>query len=157
MDKLHAYKALFEIKSDYSVDIDQYTRQLAKMRKDESIPIEVLKFINEYKPLPSFETVNYLHENCKSNRLYRRLVNENQSTEDKVLALTSFLNQCTIKFKSLSENYERKDYIDNLKLLIIIESVQEYFKNGNENAINEAFDLIRKTVKSISRGGTCNE
>lgn len=157
MDKLHAYKALFEIKSDHSVDIDQYTRQLAKMRKDESIPIEVLKFINEYKPLPSFETVNYLHENCKSNRLYRRLVNENQSTEDKVLALTSFLNQCTIKFKSLSENYERKDYIDNLKLLIIIESLQEYFKNGNENAINEAFDLVRKTVKSISRGGTCNE
>lgn len=157
MDKLHAYKALFEIKSDHSVDIDQYTRQLAKMRKDESIPIEVLKFINEYKPLPSFETVNYLHENCKSNRLYRRLVNEDQSVENKTVALTSFLNQCIIKLKSISENYVRKDYIDNLKLLIIVESLQEYLKTGNEDAINEAFDLIRQNIKSISRGGTDNE
>lgn len=157
MDKLHAYKLLFEIKSEYSVNVDTYTKQLASMKKNESIPIEVLGFINKYKPLPSFETVNYLHENCKSNRLYRRLVNEDQTTDEKLLALTGFLNQCSIKLKSLSENCERKDYIDNLKLLIIVESLQDYFKNGNEDAINEAFDLIRQNIKSISRGGTCNE
>lgn len=156
MDKLHAYKALFEIKSEHSIDIDQYTKQLASM-KNESIPIDVLKFIDKYKPIPYFETIKYLHENCKSNRLYRRLVNEDQSVENKTVALTSFLNQCIIKLKSISENYVRKDYIDNLKLLIIVESLQEYLKTGNEDAINEAFDLIRQNIKSISRGGTDNE
>lgn len=155
MDKLHAYKLLFEIQSRNSVSVSNYTKQLASMKKNDSIPFEVLEFINRYIPLPSFETVNYLHENCKSNRLYRRLVKEDQSFDEKLLALTSFLNQCTIKLKSLSENYERKDYIDNLKLLVIVESLQKYFKNDDRDAINEAFDLIRDTVKSISRGGTC--
>lgn len=157
MDKLHAYKLLFEIQSKHSVDVSRYTKQLASMRKNESISFEVLEFINKYRPLPSFETINYLHENCKSNRLYRRLVKEDQSFDEKMLALTSFLNQCTIKLKSLSENYERKDYIDNLKLLVIVESLQKYFRDNDKDAINEAFDLIRDTVKSISKGGTNNE
>lgn len=146
MDKLKGYRLLFEIKESKGIDINE---QVKRVVSSDSVPSDVLNFISQYKSIPSVETIKYIHESNKSNKLYKRLMNENQSVEDKAIALTNFLTQCTIKLKSLSENTERKEYSSDLNLVVIVDSLNNYYKNNDENAINETFDLVKRTIKSI--------
>lgn len=144
LDKSTAYAKLFSIKENHQVDISKYIKEMAG---NDSIPYDVIVFINRYSPLPHFETYNRIYEKRSKNPLYKTLVTENSSIEEKAIALSSFLTQIMISSKSLT-NEDRHMYHDIIDTKSIIESLQSYV-SGDNDKLNETFLMVRDIFKNL--------
>ena len=88
MDKLDCYSYLFKIRDEYKVNVNEQIKLIAGK---EIVPHSVVKFINEYIPQQSVSTFETIYSKRHKNPLYKNLVNENASVEDKAIALSSLL------------------------------------------------------------------
>lgn len=146
LDKSTAYAKLFDIKENYSVDISKYIKEMAG---NETIPYEVVIFINKYYPLPHLETYNRIYEKRSKNPLYKTLVNENSSPEEQSVALSSFLTQIMITGKSLSES-DRRQYYNIMSVDLIAEALGSY-ASGNSEKLTNTFMMVRDMFKNLYR------
>lgn len=141
-----AYNKLLKIKEKGKVeDIDRYFKLM--LGKD-YIPAEVIILINEYYPIPQLETFNYIYMKRRKSSLFRTLINENSSSDEMVLALSSFITQVCIRLKYLSS--EDKIYFANLmNVSEITNAIDKYLTKGETEDLEKQFFSVRSTLKSL--------
>ena len=156
MDKLEGYKKLFEISKSHKINIDEEVK-LIVTNESKDIPNSVLRFIHKYEPLESLSTYDHIYENRRSNKLYKSLVNENSTIQEKSVALSLLLNQCIIKMKSISDSKKFNEYVNEMMIHQITEALNEYASGSNEK-VEEVFNNIRSKIKTLySKEGAINE
>lgn len=143
-----AYNKLLKIKEKGKVkDIDKYFKLM--LGKD-YIPAEVIVLINEHYPIPQLETFNYIYSKRRKSSLFKTLINENSTSDDMALALSSFITQVCIRLKYLSD--EDKTYFANLmNVSEITTALNEYLSEGETENLEKQFFSIRSTLKSLFR------
>ena len=148
MDKQSAYVKLFEIKKKNRVNI---TEQLKKLAVGDSIPYDVICFINRYLPIEYLETYNHIYKNRRKNPLYKNLVNENLSSVDQAIALSSLLTQTLIHSKNLNKKGMKESAREHLSVMNTDEVVSALkgYMNGNEKHLNEVFLMVRDVFKNL--------
>lgn len=144
--KSTAYSKLKEIKES-GIDTNKYLRDLVN---SDSVPYNVLIFINKYSPIEQLYTYNKIHENRRKNPLYKNIVNENAEVEDMALALSSILTQTLIHAKDLSEIY-RTEYYSIMNTDLILEALSSYTINNDSKKLTEIFLGIRDVFKNLYR------
>lgn len=146
MDKLEGYKKLFEISKNHAIKIDEEVKSIVAC-KENTIPNSVLKFIHKYEPQESLSTYDYIYENRRTNKLYKSLVNENSTIQEKSIALSLLLNNCIIKMKSLSEN-NYKEYAQEMQITQITEALHDYALGSSEK-VESVFNNVRSKLKIL--------
>lgn len=143
-----AYNKLLKIKEKGKVkDIDRYFKLM--LGKD-YIPAEVIVLINEHYPIPQLETFNYIYSKRRKSSLFKTLINENSTSDDMALALSSFITQVCIRLKYLSD--EDKTYFANLmNVSEITTALNKYLSEGETEDLEKQFFSIRSTLKSLFR------
>ena len=146
ISKVTAYNKLLKIKEKNTVeDIDRYFKLM--LGKD-YIPAEVIILINKHYPIPQFETFNYIYSKRRKSSLFKTLINENSTSDEMVLALSSFITQVCIRIKELSE--EDKIYFSNLmNVSEITTAINEYLTEGKTENLEKQFFSVRATLKSL--------
>lgn len=145
LSKSEVYRELLEIHSKHNEDISTF---IESMSDSESIPYEVLVFINRYNPLPQLEVYNRIYGKKRNNPLYKNLVNENASIEDRVIALSSLMTQSLIRLKELPEE-NRQEHSKIMHLSTIAEAICDYSVYGNTKRLNETFMMVRDVCKNL--------
>ena len=144
MNKLKCYEYLSKI-NDKGVPVSEHLK--AVINTDE-VPVDTLKFINQHFPLDSIKTFEDIYDMRRKNPLYKNLVNENSSAEDKAIALSSLLTRAMIRMSNINES-KRKDYASEMKLKEISESLNDYSYNKNVDKLNEVFNDTRSFIKEL--------
>ena len=122
MNKLKCYEYLSKIK-DQGVSINEHIERIVG---EELVPIETLIFINKYYPIDSLKTFEDIHEKRYKNPLYKNLVNENASVEDRAVALSSLLTRTMIRMSKMDEK-KRKDYATEMNIKEISKNIIRRF------------------------------
>lgn len=146
--KSTAYAKLTEIKQKYGINVSPYIKQVAE---SESVPYDILVFINKYSPIPQLEVYNKIYNNRRKNPLYKNLVNENLPIEERAIALSSLLTQTliTTKFSVKDKKlYEVKEYATLMNIDKITEALMQYV-NGDDTLLNKTFLEIRDVFKQL--------
>ena len=142
--KATAYAKLAKIKTE-GRDTSKYIRMLAK---SDTVPYDVIVFINKNIRLEQFSTYNHIYENRNKNPLYKNIVNENASIEDRALALSSILTQTIIQSKKLNEDSKQDNY-NIMNSGDILEALNEYIVYGNPDKVIEVSSGIRDLFKKL--------
>ena len=146
--KSRAYAMLTEIREKHDISVSPYIHKVAE---NDTVPYEVLVFINKYEPLPQLEVYNHIYNNRKRNPLYKNLINENLCVEERAVALSSLLTQTliTTKFSVRNKKLEEvKEYADLMNLDMVTEALMQYV-NGDDTLLNEVFMYIRDVLKQL--------
>lgn len=144
MNKLKCYNYLSKIK-DKGISINEH---LEKIVGEETVPSKTLIFINKYYPIDSLQTFEDIHDKRHKNPLYKNLVNESASVEDRAVALSSLLTRAMIRMSKMNEK-SRKDYAVEMNIKDISEALIEYSYNKDSSKLNEVFDNTRLFIKEL--------
>ena len=153
LDKTSAYAYLSKIKTESvetgkPVNVSPYMKKVAS---NDTVPTDVLIFINKHMGLPQLFTYNEIYDRRRNNPLYKNLVNENLDDENKAIALSSLLTQTFIHTRQLvKENKQNdiKEYTELMNVSAITEALNEY-ANGSNKKLNEVFFEIRDVFKEL--------
>ena len=144
MNKLKCYDYLYKIK-EQGVSVKEH---LELTVGEDIVPMPTLVFINKYYPIESFKTYEDIYNKRYKNPLYKNLVNEKSSSEDKAIALSSLLTRAMIRMSNINEK-NRKDYATEMKIKEISEALNLYSYNKDSSKLNEVFSDIRLTIKEL--------
>lgn len=146
--KSTAYARLNEIKEIENINVSKYIRKVAE---SDSVPYDVLVFINRYSPIPQLEVYNHVYENRHKNPLYKNLVNENLPVEERAIALSSLLTRTLISSKYSVRNNQSDDlqtYGQLMNVRKITEALNKYL-SGDDTLLNETFIEVRNVFKQL--------
>lgn len=146
LNKQIAYQKLYQIKEKADI-----TEQLKKLALSETVPYDVICFINKYIPIDLLETYNHIYTNRRKNPLYKSLVNENLKAEDQAIALSSLLTQTLIHSKNLKKKGYQKESRNHLNVMNTDEIIRalESYANGDEKTLNKVFLMVRDVFKEL--------
>lgn len=150
LDKTSAYAYLNKIKSE-GINTSQYMRKVAS---SDTVPTDVLIFINKHIGLPQLFTYNEIYHKRigpNKNPLYKNIMSENLDDENKAIALSSILTQTFIHTRQLVKENKQddvKEYAELMNVAAITEALNDY-ANGNAEKLNEVFSEIRTVFKEL--------
>lgn len=151
INKSRAYAYLNRIKNECKVNVSPYIHKVAM---SETVPYDVLIFINKHIGLPQLYTYNEIYKRMNKNPLYKNLVNENLDDENQAIALSSLLTQTLIHTKQMVKENEQEDvqeYAELMNVRAITEALNDYV-NGDSTKLNETFLEVRNVVKTLYGG-----
>lgn len=144
MNKLKCYSYLSKI-NDKGIPIKEH---LEKIVGTDIVPVETIVFINKYYPIDSLKTYEDIYDKRYKNPLYKNLVNEKLSCEDKAVALSSLLTRAMIRMSKMEEK-SRKDYATEMNIDKISEALNLYSYNKDSSKLNEVFNNTRSLIKEL--------
>lgn len=144
MNKLKCYEYLSKI-NDKGISVKEHLEVLVN---SDTTPVSTLKFINKHFPVDSIQTFEDIHDKRYKNPLYKNLVNENSTIEDKAIALSSLLTRAMIRMSRMDEK-KRKDYATEMKVREISEALTQYSYNKDSTKLNEVFNNTRSIIKQL--------
>lgn len=151
INKSRAYAYLNRIKNECNVNVSPYIHKVAM---SETVPYDVLIFINKHIGLPQLYTYNEIYKRMGKSPLYKNLVNENLDDENQAIALSSLLTQTLIHTKQLVKENEQEDvqeYAEIMNVRAITEALNDYV-SGDSTKLNETFLEVRNVVKTLYGG-----
>lgn len=146
MKKLEAYKHLSRIKDNAGVNIVKQVKIVSSCKGD--VPLSVIRFIDNYEAQSSLETFKYIYESRHKNKLYKNLVDESASVNDKLIALSSYQLQCSIKLKTLTES-DKPSYIQDTYLSECSSAINNYYRTGDNNCVTDMHNKLRSRFKEL--------
>jgi len=144
LSKSNVYLELFKIQEEQEINVNRYIKELAGKSE---IPYDILVFINKHSPLQQLETYNHIYNNRRKNPLYKNLVNEELSQEDKAVSISSLITQVLIRMKSMNEE-DRKEFSEIMNMDLLVEALKGYSNNDNDG-LNECCINVRSILKKL--------
>jgi hypothetical protein len=146
MNKIECYKFLYDINRSKNVDISEQVRAVAGISSE--VPESVVTFINRYVPQPQLNTFNIIHEKRHKNPLYKSLVDENLSDEDKAVSIASLLTQSMIGMRGISDLSLKESYSNEMMIVPLSEALADY-SIGNCDKLHSVFNKVRNKFKML--------
>ena len=145
LTKPYVYNLLDQIKEAEHIDISRYVAMLVG---NDEIPYEAIVFINQHIPIERLTTYNAIYKKRNKSRLFRNIVSDKLSTEDKAVVLSSILNQCLISIKH-DNNVDKQDLVASVNIELILNALHSYMFNNDESEILECFEMFRVIFKTL--------
>ena len=143
--KPYLYSLLDQIHVDSNIDVSDYVSMIAG---NNEIPYEAIVFINSHIPLEQFTTYNAIYDKRNNSRLFRNIVKDDLSVADKAIVLSSILNQSLISIKH-DNNINKQQLISAVNIDVILNAINQYMFEGNEEIINNVFNMFRTIFKTL--------
>lgn len=145
ISRIDCYRILNKIKES-GVDISDALRDFLK--NQQGIPKSVISFINTYRPEPVTLFYKELRKknNKRENRLYVSLMKEENSEQERVLSLLSYISQA-YKFASGLENVDKIRFYQQSSLTECSEAIYNYMCKSDYSYILNIFDAIKADIK----------
>ena len=144
INKAFVYRTLNELSSE-GFDVSPYRALLVGAH---DIPYEVIIFINKHKPLDKLTTYNKIYNKRRSSNLFRNLMKEDLSIEEKAITLSSLLTQSLIGAKHSAQE-DRDELIDSINVDLIVSALVEYIDNHNTALIDDAFGTFQCIFRTL--------
>lgn len=146
MKKLECYSYLFEIRDSKNLNIDEYVKETASS----GVSSNVLRFINENLDVPYLSVYNEIYSKRHKNKMFKSLVNENQTRCQKAIALSSYVTRALIKVNLLGEDFDDVDKLmKDLMIDEVIQALRDYSNGIDNDKIDEVFGKIRDIFKKL--------
>lgn len=132
--------------SDQGIDT---SKELNKVIKNTSIDLEVLKFINGYKPLEVLDFYDRLRKNynAKKSKLYKEIVQiDEKEPKDIVVTLSSLLTQILLYSNTLKE---RTLFLKHSRAEEISRVLTNYFKTYDLTICISLLKLVKADLKAL--------
>lgn len=122
--------------------------QLSKVISSTSIPLDVLKFINEQRPLEVTEFYKHIRKNYnnKKSKLYKNIVGEIKNPNDVLTTLASFALQ-TLLYSDKVENKQR--FLKQTRFEEVERCLANYAKTYDLVTCQKLLYLIRSDLKAV--------
>ena len=147
IDKGFVINSLSQLKKA-GVDVTEYW---GKSITSESVNMDSVYFINKHRPIPQFETLNYMYkQRNKGNKLFSWFMKENSTPDEMALALNSYVTRVIISSKYLSET-DTREYAGIMMVESVLESLTSYISDGKTEQLTGAFTAIRDMLKEMFR------
>lgn len=133
---------------DYTKDKKELSEITQKVITSNNISIEVLKYINKFRPLEIHQFYERLRHNynSKKSKLYRNIVKEIDSPKEVLTTLSSLLTQILL----FSENCEDKQlFLKHSRAKEISVVLSKYFEDSDITICLQLLRLIKADLKSL--------
>ena len=145
VNKPYLYKLLEQIKLSENIDVSEYISMIVG---SSSIPYEVVVFINKHIPISQLTTYNAIYSKRNKSRLFRNIVKDSLSIEDKSIVLSSILNQSLISLKQ-DKSVDREDLINAVNVDLIMSALSSYLYDNNDKEVEDCFEMFRIIFKTL--------
>lgn len=137
-----------------STEINYLNKLIKALLLDNKLTEELLSYMIKEQGLEVRNFYEYLRKqyNNRRSKLYKNLVREDfldQNVSEKVIVLTSLLQQITLHCKHLDSKRAQDSFLKQSRADEILESLHSYFSAGNEEYINQVLKLIQIDLKVI--------
>lgn len=143
--KPYIYKMLHQISEEQSIDVGKYISMTVGCN---DIPYEAIVFVNKYTPLDQLSTYNAIYEKRNKSRLFRNIVKDNLSIEDKAVVLSSILNQSLINIKH-RDALPREDLVNAVNVELILNALNRYMFESYDEDVADCFEMFRIIFKTL--------
>lgn len=137
MDKFECYSILSRISSERGIDVSSYIKIAADSGPDDD---RVQSFINRFDINESNSLYEAIYDRRRKNPLYKSLVNESSSIDDKAISLSSLLTQMSINMKSEGHRFSEAQMIS--------EAVSKHL-SGDSSMIEDVHSKVRHSIKEF--------
>lgn len=151
INRFDCYEVLFSLKKQ-GVDVE---RQLKLLSTSPSVPLEVIRFINEQRPLnvTSFYETLRKKNNQKASKLYKNIVVETHSNPLEVVkTASSLLTQIVIASEKLPKE-EVSSFYSQTRAKELTIALNEYFLNGDIQKVLDELKRIKEDIKILESKG----
>lgn len=119
-------------------------REVQKVVRNEIIPLDVIKFINNYDKefFQIYSTFNIIYNSRNKNPLYRNLRNKNLPIEEIAIAISSLITKILISISKIEDNNEKLLFAKAMNLEELNESIIDYsVYQTNEKLLQKAKEI----------------
>jgi hypothetical protein len=126
-------------------------REVQKVVRSETIPIEVIKLINKYDKsfLQIYDTYNTIYNSRNKNPLYRNLRNPELVLEEKAIAISSLVTKILISCSKIPDEQERLVFANAMNIDQINIALTDYAINGIEDKLLEVSKQVRELLELL--------
>ena len=147
INRIDCYEVLFSLKKR-GVDVE---KQLKMLSTSPSVPLEVIRFINETRPLNVTAFYESLRKknNQKSSKLYKNIVVESHDNPLEVVkTASSLLTQILITSEKLPKE-EVSSFYSQTRAKELTNALSEYFINGDIQKVLEELKRVKEDIKIL--------
>lgn len=139
---------LYEIEEQNNLNLE---REVQKVIRNEQIPLDVIKLINKYDKnfLQIYNTYNQVYSTRNKNPLYKNLKRTSQSLEEKAVTLSSLITKILITATKISDENERKIFINAMGIKTFSEAINDFYYNDNPEPMLECLTQIRELLELL--------
>lgn len=137
-----------DIELDNSIDKEELENIKRQIIHSNSISIDVLKFVNRYRPLEVSKFYEQLRRNYnhKKSKLYKNIVSEIEDTQNVLTTLSSLLTQILL-FANKCE--ERELFLKHSRAKEITYVLSKYFEDADITICLKLMRLIKADLKCL--------
>lgn len=152
LSKKDFIQKLYDIEENENISTG---RMVQKIIRNEIIPIDVIKFINEHdnKFLKVYDTYNTIYSSRQRNPLYSNLRNENLSLDESVIAISSLITRILISCSKINNEQEKQIFITAMNLDNLLESIKQYEYNKDEKLLVDCLKQVRELLSILYKKG----
>lgn len=152
LSKKDFIQKLYDIEENENISTG---RMVQKVIRNEIIPIDVIKFINEHdnKFLKVYDTYNTIYSSRQRNPLYSNLRNENLSLDESVIAISSLITRILISCSKINNEQEKQIFITAMNLDNLLESIKQYEYNKDEKLLVDCLKQVRELLSILYKKG----
>lgn len=152
LSKKDFIQKLYDIEENENISTG---RMVQKVIRNEIIPIDVIKFINEHdnKFLKVYDTYNTIYNSRQRNPLYSNLRNENLSLDESVIAISSLITRILISCSKINDEQEKQIFITAMNLDNLLESIKQYEYNKDEKLLVDCLKQVRELLSILYKKG----
>lgn len=152
LSKKDFIQKLYDIEENENISTG---RMVQKVIRNEIIPIDVIKFINEHdnKFLKVYDTYNTIYSSRQRNPLYSNLRNENLSLDELVIAISSLITRILISCSKINDEQEKQIFITAMNLDNLLESIKQYEYNKDEKLLVDCLKQVRELLSILYKKG----
>lgn len=126
-------------------------REVQKVIRSETIPFEIIKYINKYDPrfLQIYDTYNTIYKSRNKNPLYRNLKKENIEISELAIALSSLVTKILISYSKIEDKEERLIFANAMNIDKLNNALTEYSLYDDTQKIIECGKEVRELLNLL--------
>ena len=123
-------------------------RDVQRVIRNEEIPMEVIKFINNYDSdfLKIYDTYNAIYNSRNKNPLYRNLRNKDLELPELAIALSSLVTKILISCSKIKDEKERQVFATAMGVNEINNAIDSYLYDEDVIPLIECGENVRQLL-----------
>lgn len=126
-------------------------REVQKVVRTESIPMDVIKLINKYDKnfLQIYDTYNAIYLSRNRNPLYRNLKNKDLAIPEMAVAISSLVTKILISCTKINNEEEKELFCTAMSIQELNEALTEYALYGKIEKLLQCLQQVRELLNLL--------
>lgn len=131
--------------------VKKHGREVQRIVRSETIPIEVIKFINKYdnKFLQIYDTYNTIYNSRNKNPLYRNLRNKDLAISELAIALSSLVTKILISCSKITNEEEREIFATAMNVEQLNNAITSYSMYNEIEPLVQCGKEVRELLNTL--------